>query len=127
MSTSIYLVSSNKITFEDALEFFAQLQVTEIDSGNASGLLLDGEACVWIKFFGSSVLDESDDDELEAWANCLGAKAHSFYELTIGKSEGSMQLAIKIAERAMARWNVVVDDLYDSVYSDKNLHEILET
>lgn len=126
MSTSVYVVSSDYITSEQALNFLADLQAIGINRENVDAQMVDGESNIWIKFLGSSVLDESDEEELDSWAECLGADACSFFELTIGKGEGSMQLAVKTAREAMERWNAVVDDLYESVYNKDNLSRILE-
>lgn len=125
MSTSIYLVSGDEITTEDALTFLADVHALNIEKDKVAGLVAEGGANVWINFLGSSVLKESDEDELEAWSECLGRKPCSVFELTVGKGEGSMGLAVKIARKSMRRWSVVVDDLYDSVYSAENLDEIL--
>ncbi|WLQ12672.1 hypothetical protein O5O45_23365 [Hahella aquimaris] len=127
MSTSIYLVSSNKIHPEDALAFLADLNAVNIDKERASGLIAEGNANIWIKFLGTSVLEESDEEELDAWSNYLGKDACSFFELTIGKGEGGMQLAVKVARESMQRWRVVVDDLYDFIYCEENLDEILNS
>lgn len=126
MSTSVYVVSSDDITSEQALDFLSDLKAVDISRENVDGQIVDGESNIWIKFLGSSVLEESDEEELDSWAECLGADARSFFELTIGKGAGSMQLAVKMAREAMERWNVVVDDLYESVYDKDNLHQILE-
>ncbi|MBU6955946.1 hypothetical protein [Hahella sp. HN01] len=125
MSTSIYLVSSDKIYPEDALAFLADLNAVNIDKERVSGLIAEGDASIWVKFLGASVLEESDEEELETWSNYLGKNACSFFELTIGKGEGGMQLAVKVARESMQRWIVVVDDLYDFVYCEENLDEIL--
>ena len=125
MSTSIYLVSSNEITSEDAVAFLTELLAVDINKDQASGLVTKDGANVWINFLGSSVLKESDNDEIETWSDCLGRKPHSFFELTIGKSEGSMELAVKVAKASMHRWTIVVDDLDDAVYNEDNLEEIL--
>lgn len=126
MSTSVYLVSSDEITTEDALAFFYDMQAINIDKNTARGQIVEGDANIWINFIGSSLLKESDHEEIDAWVNCLGAYPYSFFEMTIGKGTGSMELAVKVARKCMQRWRVVLDDLYDSVYREENLHEILE-
>jgi hypothetical protein len=126
MSTSIYLVSSNEIALEDALVFLEDLNAADINKEKASGHVTEEKANIWINFLASSVLEESDEEEVEAWLDCLGKNACSFFELTIGKGEGTMELAVKIARKSMLRWRVVVDDLYDSVYGEENLDKILE-
>ncbi len=97
MPTSISLVSNNEITSEDALTFMADFHALDVEKEKAKGLVAEGEANLWISFLGSSVLKESDEEEFEAWSDCLGVNPCSFFELTIGKGEGSMELAVKIA------------------------------
>ena len=127
MSTSIYLVSSDEISTDDALSFLVDMHALDVEKDKVKGQIVEGEANVWINFLGVSVLKESNEEELEAWSDCLGVNPCSFFELTIGKGEGSMELAVKIARESMRRWRVVVDDLYDSVYNEESLNEILES
>ncbi|WP_444932906.1 hypothetical protein [Microbulbifer sp. JTAC008] len=126
MSTSVYLVSSDIISNQDALGFIIDIGSIDIDSQKISGQFLNGRACVWINFLGGSVLDESDEDEIDAWKKALGADACSFFELTVGKSPGSMDLMAKIAEKAMERWNLVLDDSFETIYTERNYKEILK-
>lgn len=126
MSTSLYLVSSDKITREEGLKFIQDLSAVDVDEQKVSGLICDLPAVVWINYLASFVLEESDEEELAIWCSELKAYPCSFYELTLGKEGKCMELAVKIAREGMKRWNMVVDDLDEMVYTKDNLDLILE-
>ena len=126
MSTSIYLVCSDTISTDECIYFYNMLSAVDINQSNISCLINEKEANVWMRFLGASVLDECDEEELERWnAHLKKGDAYSFFELTIGSGDRSMNLAVKIAKEVMSRWDVIVDDLYDAIYTSENIDEIL--
>lgn len=125
MSSSIYIVSSENISKDEVVLFFKSIGVKDIEKDKLRGIAYKGDAIVWLSFLGSSVLEESDEEELEMWQRGLGKSARSFFELTIGHGEGSLELAVEIAKKCMSQWNAVVDDQYDSVFTAQSIDSIL--
>ncbi len=125
MSLSFYLISHNQVTTTDVALFLKELMPVNINCSHTSAQIVKGTANVWIDFLGATVIDESDAEELARWAEHLGHSAIAFFELTVGKGAGSMSLAVAIAKTAMTRWEIIVDDLNETIYDRNNIDKLL--
>ena len=125
MSESVAIISNVEITIKEFAEFLITLGA-ELDSENSyRSRLSEGDSHVWI-FFSNRTLDEFDNlDEKNKIKQSLHGDARTCIILEMSKKASSEKLAIKLALAFSERWNCIVYNLLDTIYSKKDLNQLL--
>lgn len=116
MGASAIVISSSEINVSELKNFVYELGGTLVPQENESFVITDGEADVWLAIqdreFASAFYD---DETIKSWTKELGASPKTIIELQLDHSALSKQLYVYIAYKCGQKWNVILDDIDDSV------------
>jgi hypothetical protein len=116
MSDSAMVVSSDEITTNELSDFVLSLGGGVIPGETESFWISDQEADLWLAIQSRSfALEFYDEETLEAWRRSLGSDVKTIIELRLDHTPLCKMLYLYVACKLGERWNVVLDDVDDSV------------
>lgn len=121
MSDSAMVISSDEISLDDLRGFVSSLGGNLVPQETASFVINDQETDLWVAIQDSEFASEFYDDEtLKAWSKSLGGDMKTIIELQLDHTPLCKQLYLYVAYKLGEKWNIVLDDVDDSVvgYSD---------
>ncbi len=126
MPEPISLISSADIKQEEFMNFLQQVGAVLHPDPLYDGSLSKGSLYIWIAL-DNSELKNFDADEIELITQQLNGNPQTHILLDVSKKLGSEQMAFEFAHRFAERWNCVIYDSNQKVYSRQELLEFYRT
>lgn len=122
MSDSAMIISSNEITTGDLSDFVTSLGGTVVPQETNSFVINDQETDLWVAIQDMGFASEFYDDEtFDSWNKALGGEVKSIIELQLDHTPICKQLYLYVSCKFGESWNVVLDDIDDSIVSYSEL------
>jgi hypothetical protein len=121
MSDSAMVISSDEITADDLRQFVLSLGGTMVPQEAGSFVINDQEADLWMAIQNKEFMAGFYDNKtLDTWKKSLGSDMKSIIELQLDHTHLCKQLYLYVACKLGEKWNVVLDDIDDSIvnYAD---------
>jgi hypothetical protein len=122
MSNSALLISSDDISFDDLNDFILSIGGHLLPQESSSFVISDQGADLWLakqdEEFASDFYDAST---LEEWKRHLGKDMKTVIELRLDHTILCKQLYLYVSYELGRRWNIVLDDVDDSVVSYRDI------
>jgi hypothetical protein len=123
MSGPLLLISTTEIKREELIDFLRQSGVIVTPEDIFAGRISRGDQHIWIGI-DSTVIRDLEMDQLEPLERELKGKPKTCIVIEISSTPGSEQIAVDFACIFMERWPNTVGELYDRLYSVKQLSEL---
>jgi hypothetical protein len=122
MSDSALIISSDDISFDDLKDFILSIGGHLLPQESSSFVISDQGADLWLaKQDEDFALDFYDDETLEEWKKYLGEGMKTVIELRLDHTLLCKQLYLFFAYEFGKKWNVILDDVDDSIVSYKEI------
>lgn len=126
MPEPISLISSADVKPEEFESFLQQVGAVLHPDNLYDGRLSKGNINVWIAL-DNSELTNFDVEEIELITKQLDGSPQTHILLDVSKKLGSKQIALEFACKFATRWNCVIYDSNQKVYSRQELLELCRT
>jgi hypothetical protein len=123
MSGPLLLFSDTEIKRKELIDFLEQSGAIVTPDDIFAGRISHDDQHIWIGI-DSTVIRSLEIDQLEPLERELKGKPKTCIAIEISSTPGSEQIAIDFACFFMERWPNTVGDLYDRLYSAKQLSEL---
>lgn len=123
MGADALIVTSEDVTAEALASFVAELGGQPVAGAEGRLVVADGDTDVWLaiqpdEFFG---LLHSEETVLQ-WRKALGQAPRKGVELMLDHGPKRRQLYLYIAYAFSLRWNMILDDIDDTIITAEELH-----
>ncbi|GAA6615646.1 hypothetical protein [Scytonema sp. NUACC26] len=126
MPEPISLISSADIKQEEFIHFLQKAGAVLHPDGLYDGCLSKGNIHVWIAL-DNSELKNFDADKINLITQQLNGIPQTHILLDVSKKLGIEQLAFEFAHKFVERWNCIIYDSNQKVYSRQELLELYRT
>lgn len=125
MSDTVALISSSEIKQEEFISFLQNLGAFIIEDTNDpfDARFSRGYQHVWIALDHRG-FNDYQTHEIEVFTQMLSGKPQTHIVLEISRETGSQQLAVELACAFAERWQCIVDNLLDRVFSSQDLFDL---
>lgn len=123
MSTAMNVLSSEDIQQSELSQYLVE-NGAEVDKFRENkSVLRKGESIVWI-LREDQLLKEYEEEELEKVTMSLNSTPKTLIVLELNSDVGSASLALDFLYKLGSKWDIVVDDLYDHIYSYSEIKKL---
>lgn len=119
------VLASDNIKQSDYINFLKKIGAELEDQTGIKSVLYDDNAQIWI-CREDGLLEEYEEDDLIFVKEKLKDTPRCLLVLELSSDIGSSDLALHFAYKLGKKWNVVVDDLYENVYSFSEIESFYE-
>ncbi len=123
MPESISLISNQKITHDEFIMFLKKLDVYLYPDQIYDGRLSKNNCHVWI-VLDNSEIENFDESEIKLITEKLGNSPQIHILLDVSKNPGSLELAWEFINYFNQKYNCVVYDSNNKIYSPQEIFEL---
>jgi hypothetical protein len=123
MSISMNVLVSDDISQSDYVEFLKKIGAELEDLTGVNSVLTHDNAQIWI-CRQDGLLEEYEEEDLISVKEKLNYSPRCLIVLELSSDVGSSGLALQFAYKFGKKWNMVVDDLYEHIYTYSEIESL---